>query len=55
MAVNEPSPRAQPEDEVCLLSHKITGNPLLYIPPDWFIAPKQMCMLVASIATELKI
>ena len=22
MAVNEPSPRAQPEDEVCLLSHK---------------------------------
>ena len=22
MAVNEPSPRAQPKDEVCLLSHK---------------------------------
>ena len=22
MAVNEASPRAQPEDEVCLLSHK---------------------------------
>ena len=26
MAVNGPSPRAKPEDKVCLRRHKIPGN-----------------------------
>ena len=37
MAVNQPSPRAQPEDKVGLRCHKslATRLELLYIPPDW--------------------
>ena len=33
MAVNEPSPRAQPEDEVCLRSHNslATSQSLIYL------------------------
>ena len=34
MAVNEPSPRAKPEDKVCLHCHKSLLY-LLYIPSDW--------------------
>ena len=51
--------RRHSEGVVCLLSPKSLATRaitiIMYIPPDWFIAPKQMRMFVATIATELKI
>ena len=52
MAVNRPSPRAQPEDKVGLHRHKsmATGLQVLYIPSDWSTVWRHAKSSIATVA-----